>query len=163
MQTGEVIRPFTDADGPRVCEIFYRSIHEVATALYTYEQAAAWAPAVPDAERWSEDLRAFNTFVADDANGVPIAWIAMTDAGYIDMIFCLPEAAGRGIGSRLYQTVEAIAVERGLERLTVHASLVAQPFFAKHGWTIDRHEEVVRNGVALPRAAMSKELLSSPA
>jgi putative acetyltransferase len=156
---GVVIRPFAEADAPRVCEIFYRSVHEVAIAKYSPEQAAAWAPAVPDAARWLTSLRDFHTFVADDRDGTTIAWIAMTDAGYIDMLFCLPEAAGRGIAAQLYRTVEDIARERGLARLTVHASLLAQSFFAKHGWRVDEHETVVRNGVNLPRAAMSKELL----
>ena len=42
----------------------------------------------------------------------------MTAAGYIDKLFCLPEAVGCGIAGRLYDTVEQIAKERGLRRLT---------------------------------------------
>jgi hypothetical protein len=35
---------------------------------------------------------------------------------------------------------------------------LAQPFFKKRGWTIANFETIVRNGVEIPRAAMSKTL-----
>jgi len=41
--------------------------------------------------------------------------------GYIDILFSLPQARGTGAATRLYQT-------------TAHASLLAQPFIANHGW-----------------------------
>jgi putative acetyltransferase len=156
-----IIRRFELADAPIVCEIFYRSVHEVACARYDQAQVDAWAPEIPDPQRWVERLCAYHTFVADNDAGKLIAWIAMTDAGYIDMIFCLPEASRCGIATQLYLTVENIALERGLARLTAHASLLAQPFFRKHGWVIDRYETVVRNGVELPRAEMSKVLAAA--
>jgi putative acetyltransferase len=107
-------------------------------------------------------LREYDTYVAVGEAGAAIAWIAMTDAGYIDMLFALPEAVGRGIAGRLYDTVEAIAIERGLERLTAHASLLAQPFFVKRGWRIVQHELHERNGAILPRAEMTKPLPYGP-
>jgi putative acetyltransferase len=152
------IRRFVPTDAHRVCLIFYRSVHEVARSHYDEAQRNAWAPKVPDAARWLTFLREFETFVAVDESDEAVAWIAMTDAGYIDMLFCAPEAVGHGVATRLYQAVEAIAIERGRHRMTAHASLLAQPFFVKHGWTIDAHELHERNGVRLPRAAMSKRL-----
>ncbi len=82
----------------------------------------------------------------------------MTGAGYIDMLFCLPEAIGRGFAGLLYEKVEMVAKERSLPRMTTHASLLAQPFFAERGWQLEKHEIHVRNGVAIPRAEMSKDL-----
>jgi putative acetyltransferase len=151
------IRRFSDGDAQRVAEIYYRSVHEVAARNYDERQRNAWAPELPDPARWLPRLRAYDTFVAEE-DGVAIAWIAMTPEGYIDMLFCLPEAAGRGIASQLYAEAERIAIGRGIERLTAHASLLAQPFFAKHGWVVDAHEDYVKSGVILPRAAMSKQL-----
>jgi putative acetyltransferase len=106
-------------------------------------------------------LSEYETFLALDENEETIAWIAMTATGYIDMLFCLPEAIGRGAAGQLYDTVEEIAIARGLTRMTAHASLLAQPFFAKRGWRIESHEMHVRNGVALPRAEMSKTISPS--
>ncbi len=152
------IRRFVATDAERVCLIFYRSVHEVARSHYDAAQCDAWAPRIPDANRWLVSLREFDTFVAVDEADEAVAWIAMTSDGYIDMLFCLPEKVGRGVATQLYRTVEAIALERGLHRMTAHASLLAQPIFLKHGWTIDAHEMHERNGVRLPRAQMSKSL-----
>ena len=152
------IRAFQPDDAPRLCEIFYRSVHEVAKALYDKEQLDAWAPEVPDASKWFPSLVERATFLAIDETDKPVAWISMTESGYVDMLYCLPEAIGRGFAGRLYEKVEGIAKERALPRMTAHASLLAQPFFAKRGWRVEKHEMHVRNGVAIPRAEMSKDL-----
>jgi putative acetyltransferase len=152
------IRAFQPDDAPHLCEIFYRSVHEVASAKYDKAQLDAWAPQIPEASKWFPILVEYAMFVAIDEAEKPIAWISMTEVGYIDMLFCLPEAIGRGIAGRLYDTVEHLAKERGLHRMTAHASLLAQPFFAKRGWRVGKHEMHVRNGVAIPRAEMSKDL-----
>lgn len=55
---------------------------------------------------------------------------------------------------------EAFALR--LTQLTAHASLFAKPFFKKRGWVIENHETIIRGGVEIPRAKMSKLLLSSP-
>jgi putative acetyltransferase len=133
-------------------------VHEVASAKYDKAQLDAWAPRIPDASKWFPILVEYATFVAIDEAEKPIAWISMTEVGYIDMLFCLPEAIGRGIAGRLYETVEHLAKQRGLHRMTAHASLLAQPFFAKRGWRVEKHEMHVRNGAAIPRAEMSKDL-----
>jgi putative acetyltransferase len=157
-----IVRRFESADGPRVCEIFYRSVHEVASARYDQAQIQAWAPKVPDPEQWLQRLHDYDTFVTDNDLGETIGWIATSQEGYIDMLFCLPEAVGRGVAAGLYAEAERTALARGLTRLTAHASLLAQPFFVRHGWVIDSHETVVRNGVEIPRAVMSKPLQRVP-
>jgi putative acetyltransferase len=149
------------ADAPKVCEIYYRSVREVASAKYDAAQIEAWAPRVPDPERWLERFRSYDSFVADDDEGKVVGWIATTVDGYVDMLFCLPEAVGRGVASALYAAAEHAAVERGITRLTAKASLLAEPFFKRHGWVVDEREVVVVSGVAIPRAAMSKRLESA--
>src|ERR1700733_13775180 len=153
-----IVRRFEHADAPRVCEIFYRSVHEVASTRYNDAQVRAWAPNVPDPELWFQRLHDYDTFVADNDQGESVGWIATSPEGYVDMLFCLPEAVGRGVAAQLYAEAERTAIARGLTQLTAHASLLAQPFFARHGWMIEHHETVVRNGVEIPRAAMSKVL-----
>lgn len=152
------IRRFRLTDARVVGEIFYRSVHEVACAKYDAAQVAAWAPEDPEPERWLERLSGYETFVAQDDVGTRVGWISMSDAGYVDMLFCLPEATRCGVADALYAAVEAIALARGLSQMTAHASLLAEPFFLRHGWSVERHESFVRNDVAMPRAAMSKKL-----
>jgi putative acetyltransferase len=153
-----IIRRFEPADAPRVCQIFYRSVHEVASKRYDEAQVQAWAPQVPDPQQWLQRLTDYDTFVADNDDGESVGWIATSPEGYIDMLFCLPDAVGRGVAARLYAEAENTAIARGLLQLTAHASLLAQPFLERHGWVIEKHETVLRNGVEIPRAAMSKLL-----
>jgi putative acetyltransferase len=103
----------------------------------------------------------FVTFVADDDSRKTVAWIAMTRAGYVDMLFCLPEATRCGIADELYNAVERSAVQFDLARLTAHASRFAESFFTKHGWTVDARETVDCDGIAIERAVMSKDLRNS--
>jgi len=151
-------RAFEPGDADRVYEIFYRSVHEVANSRYDKAQIDAWAAGLPDRSKWLPYLIAFYTYLAIDEDGEAVAWISMRADGYIDMLFCLPEAIGRGAAGQLYETVERIAAELGLSQMTAHASLLAQPFFAKRGWKVEKHEIDVRNGVDIPRAKMSKDL-----
>jgi putative acetyltransferase len=153
-----IVRRFEQTDALRVCEIFYRSVHEVASKRYDEAQVQAWAPKVPNPDRWFQRLTDYDTFVADNDDGESVGWIATSPEGYIDMLFCLPEAIGRGVAAQLYAEAESTAIARGLTQLTAHASLLAQPFFERHGWVIEKHETVIRNGVELPRAAMLKLL-----
>ncbi len=133
-------------------------MHEVARSQYDVAQREAWAPRVPDPATWLPILLTYDTVVAVDEADEPVAWISMTETGYIDMLFCAPEAVGCGLAGRLYDTVEQIAKQRGLTAMSAHASLLAQPFLAKRGWRVEKHERHVKNGVEVPRAAMSKPL-----
>jgi putative acetyltransferase len=154
------IRRFAAADAPSVCEIFYRSVHEVAPARYDEAQVAASAPELPDESSWLPRLLEYETFVADNDSGETMGWIAMSPTGYIDMFYCLPEATRTNVASELYSAVEHSAARLKLAKLTAHASLFAQSFFRKHGWTIDTMETITRNGTTFHRAVMSKALLA---
>jgi GNAT superfamily N-acetyltransferase len=150
------VRRFEPSDASRVCEIYYRSVREVGPAKYTQAQLEAWAPKVPDFEKWRTRCLEYETFVADNDVGEPVGWIAMTADGYIDMLFCLPEATRCGVGSALYAAIERVAVDRGLTELTAHASAFAESFFKKIGWFVRERETVGTGDAAIVRALMAK-------
>ena len=58
--------------------------------------------------------------------------------GYVSELFIHPDATGLGAGSRLLETVEAYAAERGCTRLLLMNRRVRESyhrhFYAKHGW-----------------------------
>lgn len=155
---GIIVRRFEPADAPIVCDIYYRSVHQVASVKYDRAELEAWAPQVPDHTTWLPRLCEYETFVADNDSGQAVGWIAMSPSGYIDMFFCLPEATRGQAAPELYAAVERAAVRLGLSTLTAHASLLAQSFLAKRGWTINAMETIVRNGTNIQRAVMSKNL-----
>ena len=151
------VRRYRETDAAALCEIFFRSVREVGLAKYDDAQVRAWAHDVPDAAAWGKRMHANETFVAvrDD---VPVGWIEMEADGHVDMLYCAPEAAGRGVAAQLYAAAEGLAHERGLARLTTAASRFAESFFRKQGWNVDERETVTRFGVGIQRARMSKTL-----
>ena len=152
------IRRYRDRDAEPLCELFFRSVREIGPAKYDDAPVRAWADDVPDATAWGARMQANATFVAVADDETVAGWIELDVHGHVEMLYCAPEAAGGGVATRLYAAVEALARERGLTQLTTAASRFAESFFRKHGWKVDERERVVRFGVGIERARMSKTL-----
>jgi putative acetyltransferase len=148
-----------DADG--VIDVFYRSVHEVAVSAYTTEQVNAWVPARWDAEREhrrSGDGRLVLVAVDKTELDQVVAFADLETDGHIDRLFCAPEAAGHGIASRLYDTLEAAAREQGIGRLYVEASELARPVFEHKGFTVLERQDNILRGVPVHNYRMAKTL-----
>jgi putative acetyltransferase len=153
------IRPYEPRDAAGVADVFYRSVREVALSDYTADQVTAWAPGPPDVEQErgrSGDGRL--VLVAADRQGRVVAFADLEADGHIDRLFCAPEAAGRGIASRLYEAVEAAARERGIGRLSTEASELARRFFARKGFVMLERQDMVLRGVPIHNYKMAKNL-----
>jgi putative acetyltransferase len=151
------VRAYRPDDATRLYAIFIESIRVGAANHYTHAQRLAWAPEPDMRAGWPDQLAALETWVAqvdDDIAG----FMGATPQGYIDLAFVRPRWMGRGVAQALYDCIFERARGRGLTRLTTHASLLAQPFFARQGWQVDTPETVDRNGEALKRFAMSLTL-----
>lgn len=146
-----------DADG--VADVFYRSVHEVALSDYTPEQVQAWVPAHWDAEhehRRSGDGRL--VLVAAGESGHLVGFIDLEPDGHIDRLYCAPEAAGRGVASRLYEAAEAAAREQGISRLFTEASELARRFFERKDFTVLERQDLIVRGVPIHNYRMTKTL-----
>ena len=153
------IRNYERRDAADVADVFYRSVHEVALSDYTPEQVRAWVPGRWDAER--EDQRSGDgrlVLVAAGEAGRVVAFIDLEPDGHIDRLFCAPEAAGRGIASRLYDTIEAAARTQGIKRLFTEASELARRFFEYKGFTLLERQDMIRRGVPIHNYRMAKTL-----
>ncbi|MGA0539941.1 GNAT family N-acetyltransferase [Neotabrizicola sp. VNH66] len=151
------IRPLCAGDHAAVAQIFFRAVHEGTSSAYTLEQRLAWAGPAPDPERWRSRLAALTGFVAETGGG-PVGFIAIDGTGHVDLAFVLPSASRSGVGGRLLHAAEDRARAQGTLRMTTEASLIAEPFFRKHGWFVVEGEEVIRDGVSLRRFRMAKDL-----
>jgi putative acetyltransferase len=151
------IRPYRADDLPELVEIFTTTVRMLGREHYNDAQLAAWAPEPPDLDDWADRLKALHTLVMEDA-GCPlgfISWHQDSDkSGYINLIFVRPDSVRNGVASRLLAAAEA-ALE-GVERLHVHASLIARPFFERRGYKIAHEQTVTRAGVELRRYEMYK-------
>jgi putative acetyltransferase len=153
------IRSLHSGDAPALARIFYAAVHQVGGLHYSPEQVNAWAPVVPDPERFLErgtDGRIL-LVAADDADQ-PLAYGDLEGDGHIDHLYCRPDVAGTGVASALYDRLEAAARDRGIARLYVEASEPARRFFLRKGFIVLERREFAVGGVAIHNFAMEKLL-----
>ena len=81
------------------------------------------------------------------------------ESGYLDHLFVHRDHQGQGIATALCDALEAHAAAGGVERVTVHASLTARPFFLGRGYRLLREQRVEVGGVFLKNCAMEKPLV----
>jgi len=124
----------------------------------------AWAPEPRTAE-WAHGQASDGRLVLVAANedDRPVAYIDLEPNGHINRLFCAPEAAGRGIASRLYDSVEAAAREQGITSLFTEASELARRLFERKGFAVAERQDMVIRGVAIHNYRMAKDLdLAAP-
>ena len=97
------------------------------------------------------------TYLADEtcvvagAKGKLIGFMSVNEEHHISMAFVHPDWHRQGVAGALYDQI--LASVKTLPK-TVHASLIAQPFFEKRGWVAVEKEEHVVRGVMLIRHLM---------
>jgi putative acetyltransferase len=156
------VRPLSVDDFRAVGRIFFCAVHEGTRGAYTHEQRLAWGGETIDLARWKKRLETLSGFVAVD-EGEPVGFIAIDEAGYVDLAYVLPSATGRGAGRALLNAAEQWASAHGATELSTAASLVARPFFERNGWSVLEEEQVERAGVFLTRFRMQKVLAQTRA
>jgi len=79
--------------------------------------------------------------------------------GQVDAIFVRPDVMGVGIGARLLDYLETIAIDSGLKRLTLDSTLNAAPFYRKRGFVGDQIRTYQSpRGILLPCIPMAKDI-----
>ncbi len=151
------VRSYRAEDAAALGRVYHRAVRDGASARYGQAQVEAWSPQVPGGPAWAERLAAADTVVAVEGED-RIGFINVDASGYLDLAFVLPEVMGQGVSDMLYAVLESRARARGTRKLTTQASLLAEPFFARHGWRLVRRQEVEMGGVVLRNAWMEKPL-----
>lgn len=153
------LRAYRAGDAARLAEIFRAAILKLGSRDYTAEQVAVWSGARVTVERLHEmysDGRA--TFIAVDETDTAIAFSDLEADGHVDMLYCHPDHAGRGVASALLAAIEASARQAGMPRLHTEASETARPVFARAGYETVLRRPLEIDGVALHNWKMEKLL-----
>jgi putative acetyltransferase len=158
-----VIRPFRGSDAGAVADLTLAAIRAIGPRAYSPAQVAVWAGRHPGPERFLARVAAgHRILVAVDGTDVPVAY-ALTEAdGHLDMLYCHPDHAGRGLAFALLEAAESEARENGLTRLFTEASELARPVFERAGYRLlHRRDFIIGEGdaaVAIHNYAMEKAL-----
>lgn len=151
------LRLFKQSDLENIIALFTDSIHSLTSQHYDAVQQAAWAPQPPDLSEWQVRMSILTTLVAEVDNRLA-GFLSFEWNGHIDLLYISPHIARQGIASVLYHEAEHQLITNGATELFTEASLVAAPFFAKHGFQIIEEQHVDRRGVTFRRYAMRKHL-----
>jgi putative acetyltransferase len=151
------IRKFVQGEAPALYSVFHSAIHGQALAHYSWEQIEAWAPASIDQDAWAARMSRLQPTVVE-IDGVPVAYAALRQDGYLDDFYVATEHAGQGVGSRLMEQVLRDAHALGLGALHSDVSVNAQGFFTRFGFEIVEQRMPVVRGVAMPNARMVRSL-----
>ena len=108
-------------------------------------------------EAWRERLAAQDVVLAFDGKRI-LGFMSLAPRGYVDFAYIRPDCQGTGLFRRLYARIEGLAVEQGLARLWVHASLTAQTAFTAAGFAIVKKERVSIGDQEFERFEMEKQL-----
>jgi putative acetyltransferase len=153
------IRDAEIRDAPAIAELFYNTILNVNVGDYTVAQVEAWADPAPDPEMWerrmiSGDI-AKRTFVAVE-HGRVVGFAEFEGDGHLDTLYVHHEFQGRTIASRLLDRIEGEARRSELEHLYTEASITAEPFFRRRGFSIGRPQLVEVRGHTFRNFVMEK-------
>lgn len=151
------VRLFRPGDEAGLFRVFHSAVHTVCARDYSAAQCAAWAPATMNADEWAERMWQIMPFVVEQ-NGTIIAYADLQLSGYIDHFYVSGAHQRQGAGRLLMARIHDDAREHGIDELTSHVSLTAEPFFRHHGFHVVHRRYPVRNGVTLEYARMAKSL-----
>jgi putative acetyltransferase len=158
------IRPATEADAEAIIDLHFAAVHQTAAAFYLPEVLDSWSRP-PDERRYQQIRQAVAKgeeliVVAQDASGVVGFGSIVPSLRELHAVYVHPKAGRRGIGSRILIELERLAVDRGVPRLRMDASVNAEAFYQRAGYEIVE-PSVFRLGAGLEMASvkMKKELI----
>ena len=144
------------ADSNVLADIMFDAVRN-GESRYTQEQRAAWVPARRTGPDWVARLEAQDILVAEQ-DGKAVGFVSLADGGYVDFAYIRPEAQHTGLFRQLLSRLVDRAIARGEHLLWTHASLTAEPAFAKLGFAVRKRERVRIGGQSFDRCEMEKAL-----
>ncbi|MEC8557318.1 MAG: GNAT family N-acetyltransferase [Planctomycetota bacterium] len=156
MDESRRIRLGIPADFAALAEVMFDAVRN-GKSEYTEAQREAWVPEIRSGEMWANRLAAQDLFVAEDEKQI-VGFMSLADEGYVDFAYIRPAEQGSGLFRQLYESLEKHAISIGLQRLWVHASLMAQPAFSAMGFEILEEQRVKIGDQTLRRFELEKWL-----
>lgn len=144
------IRKYKKSDCKEMAELFYNTVHSVNSADYSKDQLDAWATGSVDLEKWNKEYNESYTLVAVEGD-VITGFGNIYSSGYLDMLYVHKDYQHRGIASEICSRLED---HYNGDKITVHASITAKPFFEKRGYRVLHEQTVIRNGINIVNYVM---------
>jgi putative acetyltransferase len=144
------------ADYDLLADIMFDAVRN-GESRYTEPQRAAWVPARRSGPGWAARLGSQDIILAEQ-NGEAVGFASLAEGGYVDFAYIRPMAQRSGLFRQLLSRIVERAIANGEQVLWTHASLMAEPAFAKIGFAIRRREQVAIGAETFDRAEMEMRL-----
>lgn len=152
-----MIRKYKEEDCSSLAQLFYKSVHNIKLREYNEEQLSAWATGHVDMNKWNTNFSNNYTLVMELDEKI-VGFADISDTGYLDHLYVHPRYQGLGVATKMVEELELISLKNGVEKIEVHASITARPFFEKRGYQILRDNIEIRNSIFLKNYIMLKKL-----
>lgn len=146
------IRKYRSEYCGEMAKLFYDTVHTVNSSDYSEEQLDVWATGKVNIEEWDRSFSQHYTLVAVEKNAV-VGFGDIDEKGYLDRLYVHKDYQRQGIASALCDKLESA---NDVEKITVHASITARPFFESRGYKVIREQQVLREDIPLTNFVMEK-------
>lgn len=151
------IRLFKKQDAEKVARLFYETVREINIRDYSRDQVESWAPENIHFRDWEKICSDRFTYVADH-EGVIVGFGELEPNGHIDCFYCHKNYQRCGVGSQIYQAIEAKALDLGVSHLITEASITAKPFFQHMGFVTVKKQTIICRGEIFINYVMERSL-----
>ena len=152
------IRLFRAEDTEQVAQLFHDTVRRINIRDYSREQVKAWSPDDIHFRNWLEICSSRFTYVAEQDLRI-IGFGELEASGHVDCFYSHHNYQRQGVGNKIYKAIENKALELNLTRLFTEASITAQPFFIKQGFSIIKEQQVACRGETFKNCLMEKQLI----
>ena len=155
------IRQATVTDAEAIANILITSVRTLGSADYTAEQIEIIIN-LHNAESYSEEIETENVMilVAETETKI-IGFGSIAENGRtIGDLYVLPNYTRQGIGTLLLLALEKIALQKGVSKLWVMASLTARSFYSSCGFQYEKDSALIdsETEIKIPCVDMTKVL-----
>ena len=154
MHGAVLLTPASPADYAGLADVMFDAVRN-GPSPYSDAQRAQWVPERRSGPAWSRRLDRQQIVLARQ-DDVILGFMSLDAGGYVDFAYIRPVARGGGLFRRLFARVEAYSLDRGDDRLWVHASRMAEPAFRAVGFALIERQVVAIGDERLDRAEMEK-------
>jgi putative acetyltransferase len=157
------IKPAVVSDAEDMLKIHSAAVRKTASPYYTSEIIENWACPLTEEmrQKYVEAIQRkdeISVVARIDGRAVGFGWVVPKEKE-LRAVYVHPDFGRRGVGKRILETLESMAVERGVDILEGDASLNAERFYVKNGFTVvEKTMHKMRSGHLMPCVKIRKVL-----
>lgn len=141
-----------------IADLFYNSVHYIASDDYTEEELNVWTPSPINYKLWKKKLDKTKPFVAIDNEKI-VGFAELELNGHIDCFYVHKDFKRLGIGKKILIEIEKKAILNGCLKLFAEVSITAKPFFLSQGFISLKPNLVKKEKITLKNYIMEKKLI----